>query len=225
MSCCCLFITGSSVQQSYVTLLSITGSSLHHSYVMLLSVHHGFFCTSKLCHTVYHWFLCTSKLCHAVDCSSPVPLHQSYVMLLSVHHWLSVVYHWFLCTSKLCHTVVCLSPVPLYIKAMSHCCLFITGSSVHQSYVALLSVYHPFLCTSKLCHAVVCLSMHVQFWHVDHIRPVWDGGGQCDIDNLRTLCTPCHQAVTAQQAAKRAQARRLSKAACAGDITAFFKRA
>ncbi|KAL8559599.1 hypothetical protein ACOMHN_008310 [Nucella lapillus] len=62
------------------------------------------------------------------------------------------------------------------------------------------------------------------FWHVDHIRPVWEGGGQCDMDNLRTLCTPCHLSVTAKQAAKRAQAHRLSKAAFAGDITAFFKK-
>ncbi|KAK7505565.1 hypothetical protein BaRGS_00003310 [Batillaria attramentaria] len=62
------------------------------------------------------------------------------------------------------------------------------------------------------------------FWHVDHIRPVWDGGGQCDIDNLRTLCTPCHSSVTSRQATKRAQARRLSKAAFAGDITAFFQK-
>ncbi|KAK7104878.1 DNA annealing helicase and endonuclease ZRANB3-like [Littorina saxatilis] len=62
------------------------------------------------------------------------------------------------------------------------------------------------------------------FWHVDHIRPVWEGGGQCDIDNLRTLCTPCHSSVTAKQATKRAHARRLSNAASAGDITAFFKK-
>ncbi|XP_076443122.1 DNA annealing helicase and endonuclease ZRANB3-like [Babylonia areolata] len=60
------------------------------------------------------------------------------------------------------------------------------------------------------------------FWHVDHIRPVWEGGGQCDIDNLRTLCTPCHLSVTARQAAQRATARKLSRAACSRDITAFF---
>ena len=88
MSCCCLFITSSSVHQIYVTLLSITGSSVHQTYVMLLSVHYQ--------------FLCTSKWCHTVVCLSPVPLyikamsycclfitsssvHQSYVTLRSVY--------------------------------------------------------------------------------------------------------------------------------------------
>ncbi|KAL5009114.1 hypothetical protein ScPMuIL_014695 [Solemya velum] len=61
-----------------------------------------------------------------------------------------------------------------------------------------------------------------QFWHADHIKPVWEGGGQCDIDNLRTLCVICHQKVTAGQARKRANIRRLSSAAGASDITAFF---
>ncbi|XP_060588845.1 DNA annealing helicase and endonuclease ZRANB3-like [Ruditapes philippinarum] len=63
-----------------------------------------------------------------------------------------------------------------------------------------------------------------QFWHADHIKPVWEGGGQCDIDNLRTLCVICHQKVTAQQAAKRATVRKLGTAVNSGDITAFFKR-
>ena len=30
-------------------------------------------------------------------------------------------------------------------------------------------------------------------WQADHIVPVYMGGGLCDIDNLRTLCTLCHQ--------------------------------
>lgn len=63
-----------------------------------------------------------------------------------------------------------------------------------------------------------------QFWHVDHILPVWEGGGQCDIDNLRTLCILCHQKVTARQAAKRATARKLGAAVDSLDITAFFQK-
>ena len=31
-------------------------------------------------------------------------------------------------------------------------------------------------------------------WHADHILPVYKGGGLCQIENLRTLCVPCHQA-------------------------------
>lgn len=34
-------------------------------------------------------------------------------------------------------------------------------------------------------------------WDADHIRPVAEGGGECDLDNLRTLCLPCHREVTA----------------------------
>ncbi len=35
-------------------------------------------------------------------------------------------------------------------------------------------------------------------WDADHIVPVAEGGGQCDLDNLRTLCLPCHREATAQ---------------------------
>jgi 5-methylcytosine-specific restriction endonuclease McrA len=35
-------------------------------------------------------------------------------------------------------------------------------------------------------------------WDADHILPVAEGGGQCELDNLRTLCLPCHREVTAQ---------------------------
>ncbi len=34
-------------------------------------------------------------------------------------------------------------------------------------------------------------------WDADHVVPVAEGGGQCDLDNIRTLCLPCHREVTA----------------------------
>ncbi|KAL7563289.1 hypothetical protein ACA910_016649 [Epithemia clementina (nom. ined.)] len=34
------------------------------------------------------------------------------------------------------------------------------------------------------------------FWQVDHIQAVAEGGGSCGLDNLRTLCVPCHQRET-----------------------------
>jgi len=71
------------------------------------------------------------------------------------------------------------------------------------------------------CYVIDCAIL--QFWHADHIRPVWEGGGECDIDNLRTLCVLCHQKVTAEQAKTRAHIRRFGKVVDAGDITAFFK--
>ena len=33
-------------------------------------------------------------------------------------------------------------------------------------------------------------------WDADHIIPVKEGGGQCGLDNIRTLCIPCHKKIT-----------------------------
>ena len=33
-------------------------------------------------------------------------------------------------------------------------------------------------------------------WDADHIIPVKDGGGQCGLDNIRTLCIDCHKITT-----------------------------
>ena len=49
-------------------------------------------------------------------------------------------------------------------------------------------------------------------WQADHIVPVYRGGGLCGLENLRTLCTPCHQDVTKQQARDRAAARCVASA-------------
>lgn len=35
-------------------------------------------------------------------------------------------------------------------------------------------------------------------WDADHILPVAEGGGECDLENLRTLCLPCHREATAE---------------------------
>lgn len=45
-------------------------------------------------------------------------------------------------------------------------------------------------------------------WEMDHIVPVVDGGGSCGLENLRTLCVPCHKNETALLAARRAAERR-----------------
>ena len=33
-------------------------------------------------------------------------------------------------------------------------------------------------------------------WQADHIIPVIEGGGECDLGNFRTLCTVCHKGET-----------------------------
>jgi 5-methylcytosine-specific restriction enzyme A len=35
-------------------------------------------------------------------------------------------------------------------------------------------------------------------WDADHIVPVAEGGGQCDLANMRTLCLKCHKEDTAE---------------------------
>jgi 5-methylcytosine-specific restriction protein A len=41
-------------------------------------------------------------------------------------------------------------------------------------------------------------------WDADHIVPVVEGGGECDLANIRTLCLKCHRAATAELRKRRA---------------------
>ncbi len=40
-------------------------------------------------------------------------------------------------------------------------------------------------------------------WHMDHTLPVVEGGGLAGLENLRTLCQPCHKVETAKLATRR----------------------
>ena len=40
-------------------------------------------------------------------------------------------------------------------------------------------------------------------WDADHILPVSEGGGECDMENLRTLCLRCHRQATADLRKRR----------------------
>ena len=44
-------------------------------------------------------------------------------------------------------------------------------------------------------------------WDADHVVPVVEGGGQCSLENFRTLCIPCHQLETARLRRRLKQAR------------------
>jgi len=35
-------------------------------------------------------------------------------------------------------------------------------------------------------------------WDADHIQPVAEGGGECDLANIRTLCLRCHRTTTSE---------------------------
>jgi 5-methylcytosine-specific restriction protein A len=49
-------------------------------------------------------------------------------------------------------------------------------------------------------------------WQADHINPVIEGGGECTLDNLRTLCTACHREETAALAKRLANKRKMASA-------------
>ncbi|KAM1081096.1 hypothetical protein EV1_015507 [Malus domestica] len=44
-------------------------------------------------------------------------------------------------------------------------------------------------------------------WHADHFVPVYRGGGECRLENMRTLCVACHRDVTKAQCAERLSTR------------------
>lgn len=39
-------------------------------------------------------------------------------------------------------------------------------------------------------------SLSISWWNADHIVEVCNGGGECDLSNIQTLCVPCHKAKT-----------------------------
>ncbi len=41
------------------------------------------------------------------------------------------------------------------------------------------------------------LKLRKSLWDADHVVPVVEGGGECDLTNIRTLCLPCHRTATA----------------------------
>lgn len=59
--------------------------------------------------------------------------------------------------------------------------------------------------------AALGLSADRAFWEADHVVAVVHGGGLCGLENLRTLCRPCHRAATtALLRARRASLARVS---------------
>ena len=49
-----------------------------------------------------------------------------------------------------------------------------------------------------LVYGMKTIASRRSLWDADHIRPVAEGGGQCDVDNIRTLCLLCHRKATAE---------------------------
>jgi 5-methylcytosine-specific restriction endonuclease McrA len=47
-----------------------------------------------------------------------------------------------------------------------------------------------------------------RFWEADHTVPVVEGGGSCDLSNIRTVCSTCHRGETAKLRKRLSEARR-----------------
>ena len=59
------------------------------------------------------------------------------------------------------------------------------------------------------------------FWAADHITPVVEGGGGCGLENMRTLCTPCHRKATAELRRRLAEQRKSDKQAASQPLFAM----
>ena len=54
-------------------------------------------------------------------------------------------------------------------------------------------------------------------WDADHILPVAEGGGECDLENIRILCLLCHRIATQQLRVRLQERARGRSAALIGD--------
>jgi 5-methylcytosine-specific restriction endonuclease McrA len=54
------------------------------------------------------------------------------------------------------------------------------------------------------------LGRRTSLWDADHVIPVVEGGGECDLSNMRTLCLKCHRARTLELRRRLVQGRSLT---------------
>ncbi|EGD72110.1 hypothetical protein PTSG_11548 [Salpingoeca rosetta] len=81
------------------------------------------------------------------------------------------------------------------------------------------SVLH---CVQHAQHSQVRPLIQCVWRTADHIIPVCEGGGECDLSNYRTLCTPCHDKETKKLAKNRSQRALREAAKTSKDIRGFF---
>src|ERR1700677_393799 len=65
------------------------------------------------------------------------------------------------------------------------------------AYNALKRARGPARAAGLRLYGMKTITARRSLWDADHIRPVAEGGGQCDLDNLRTLWLLCHREATA----------------------------
>ncbi len=75
------------------------------------------------------------------------------------------------------------------------------------AYNALKRARGPARAAGLRLYGMKSITARRSLWDADHIRPVAEGGGQCDLDNLRTLCLLCHREATAHLRQRLSHAR------------------
>eukprot|EP00492_Amphilonche_elongata_P000703 TRINITY_DN1401_c0_g1_i1.p1 TRINITY_DN1401_c0_g1~~TRINITY_DN1401_c0_g1_i1.p1 ORF type:complete len:280 (+),score=85.55 TRINITY_DN1401_c0_g1_i1:37-840(+) len=89
--------------------------------------------------------------------------------------------------------------------------MYIKGLQYEYREQALIQAgYHQESVGNKI-NAMIDRPKRGQFWQGDHIKEVVRGGGVCGLDNLQTLCTPCHDAKTKQLLSDLRKLRRRQK--------------
>ena len=64
-------------------------------------------------------------------------------------------------------------------------------------YAALKRSRGPARAAGLSLYGMKSIAARRSLWDADHLLPVAEGGGQCDLDNIRTLCLLCHRQATA----------------------------
>jgi 5-methylcytosine-specific restriction enzyme A len=78
------------------------------------------------------------------------------------------------------------------------------------AYNALKRARGPARAAGLRLYGMKSITTRRSLWDADHIRPVAEGGGQCDLDNLRTLCLLCHCEATSRLRMRLSHARQSS---------------
>ena len=80
----------------------------------------------------------------------------------------------------------------------------------------------PYSTSSERLKRMLVNPKEGDFWEADHIIPVAEGGGETSLDNFQTLCVPCHQRKTKQQAADKSKRARAEAAEGTADLRSFL---
>jgi 5-methylcytosine-specific restriction protein A len=56
---------------------------------------------------------------------------------------------------------------------------------------------------SPICEHCLLEGKYTKFHTIDHIKPIAEGGEALDLDNLQTLCEPCHRKKSAKEIHRR----------------------